>query len=187
MEVRGIGIINVAAMHQMHPQRERVDLIITLKVWEDVPDVDRLGMEDQHVEILGIKIPISSSRCAPGDCAAREVAYQTKLKQSGYNPAKELNDRSCADGGEGSLDGEQKRKNVKTSVVRHAVFPFQVRFLITFTFYDPASSHLRSKRPSPPPKTASTIPVFPLCKYLTALRLVCLEYPDLLPQPGEKR
>src|ERR1051325_11259884 len=59
MEVRGIGIINVAAMFGIKCIRseKRVDLIITLKVWEEVPDVDRLGMEDQHVEILGIKIP----------------------------------------------------------------------------------------------------------------------------------
>jgi len=101
MEVRGIGIINVAAMFGIKCIRseKRVDLIITLKVWDDVPDVDRLGMEDQYVEILGIKIPHIIIPVRPGRDLARlaEVAaYQTKLKQSGYNPAKELNDRLIA-------------------------------------------------------------------------------------------
>jgi HPr kinase/phosphorylase len=101
MEVRGIGIINVAAMFGVKCIRneKRVDLVITLKLWEEVPDVDRLGMEDQFVEILGIKIPHIILPVRPGRDLARLVevaAYQTKLKQSGYNPAKELNDRLIA-------------------------------------------------------------------------------------------
>jgi HPr kinase/phosphorylase len=101
MEVRGIGIINVAAMFGVKCIRneKRVDLVITLKAWEEVPDVDRIGMEDQHVEILGISIPHIIIPVRPGRDLARLVevaAYQTKLKQSGYNPAKELNDRLIA-------------------------------------------------------------------------------------------
>ena len=101
MEVRGIGIINVAAMFGIRAIRreKRVDLVVTLKGWEDVPDVDRLGMEEQYLEILGIKIPHIIIPVRPGRDLARLVevaAYQTKLKQSGYNPAKELNDRLIA-------------------------------------------------------------------------------------------
>src|SRR2546429_5882283 len=59
MEVRGIGIINVAAMFGVKSIRaeKRVDLVVSLKPWEEVPDVDRLGMEEEFVEILGSKIP----------------------------------------------------------------------------------------------------------------------------------
>jgi HPr kinase/phosphorylase len=101
MEVRGIGIINVAAMFGIRAIRreKRVDLVVTLKAWEDVPDVDRLGMEEQYLEILGIKVPHIIIPVRPGRDLARLVevaAYQTKLKQSGYNPAKELNDRLIA-------------------------------------------------------------------------------------------
>jgi len=101
MEVRGIGIINVAAMFGVKSIRneKRVDLVVTLKAWEDVPDVDRLGMEDQHTEILGVPIPHIIIPVRPGRDLARLVevaAYQTKLKQSGCNPAKELNDRLIA-------------------------------------------------------------------------------------------
>ncbi|MEY2411127.1 MAG: HPr kinase/phosphorylase [Verrucomicrobiota bacterium] len=101
MEVRGIGIINVAAMFGVKSIRneKRVDLVVSLKAWEDVPDVDRLGLEEQHVEILGIQIPHIILPVRPGRDLARLVevaAYQTKLKSSGYNPAKELNDRLIA-------------------------------------------------------------------------------------------
>ena len=98
MEVRGIGIINVAAMFGVKSIRheKRVDLAITLKAWNEVEDVDRLGMEQEYVKILGIDIPHITLPVRPGRDLARLIevaAFQTKLKSSGHNPAKELNDR----------------------------------------------------------------------------------------------
>lgn len=98
MEVRGIGIINVAAMFGVKCIRheKKVDLVITLKAWNDVPDVDRLGIEQEYVRILGVDIPHMIIPVRPGRDLARLIevaAFQTKLKSSGYNPAKELNDR----------------------------------------------------------------------------------------------
>jgi len=77
-------------------QEKRVDLIISLKSWNEVPDVDRLGMEQEYVKILGIDVPHITIPVRPGRDLARLIevaAFQTKLKSSGYNPAKELNDR----------------------------------------------------------------------------------------------
>jgi HPr kinase/phosphorylase len=101
MEVRGIGIINVAAMFGVRSIRleKRVDLVVTLKLWNEVPDVDRLGIEDQYVDILDVKIPHIIIPVRPGRDLARLIevaAFQTKLKLSGYNPAKELNERLIA-------------------------------------------------------------------------------------------
>src|SRR5215471_14443546 len=98
MEVRGIGIINVAAMFGIKSIRseKRVDLVLTLKVWNEVSDVDRLGMEQEYVKILGVDVAHITIPVRPGRDLARLIevaAYQTKLKMSGYNPAKELNDR----------------------------------------------------------------------------------------------
>lgn len=98
MEVRGIGIINVAAMFGVKciRQDKRVDLVITLKTWNEVPDVDRLGMEQEYVKILDVDIPHITIPVRPGRDLARLIevaAFQAKLKSSGYNPAKELNDR----------------------------------------------------------------------------------------------
>jgi HPr kinase/phosphorylase len=101
MEVRGIGIINVQAMFGVRSVRheKRVDLVITLKEWDQVPDVDRVGMEEKHIQILGVDVPHMIIPVRPGRDLARLVevaAFQTKLKQSGYNPAKELNDMLIA-------------------------------------------------------------------------------------------
>jgi HPr kinase/phosphorylase len=98
MEVRGIGIINVAAMFGVKciRQEKRVDLVVTLKSWNEVPDVDRIGMEQEFVQILGTDVPHITIPVRPGRDLARLIevaAFQTKLKSSGYNPAKELNDR----------------------------------------------------------------------------------------------
>ncbi|HWQ93353.1 MAG TPA: HPr(Ser) kinase/phosphatase, partial [Clostridia bacterium] len=101
MEVRGIGIINVAAMFGVKSirQEKRVDLIVSLKSWNEVQDVDRLGMEEEYIKILGIDVPHITIPVRPGRDLARLIevaAFQTKLKSSGYNPAKELNDRLIA-------------------------------------------------------------------------------------------
>jgi HPr kinase/phosphorylase len=101
MEVRGIGIINVATMFGVKGIRtaKRVDLVVSLKVWNEVHDVDRLGMDQQFVKILGLEVPHIIIPVRPGRDLARLIevaAFQTKLKLTGQNPAKELNDRLIA-------------------------------------------------------------------------------------------
>lgn len=101
MEVRGIGIINVASMFGVRSIRTQkgVDLVVTLKSWNDVPDVERLGMEQEYVKILGVEVPHIIIPVRPGRDLARLIevaAFQIKLKSSGQNPAKELNDRLIA-------------------------------------------------------------------------------------------
>jgi HPr kinase/phosphorylase len=80
-------------------QEKRVDLVVSLKAWNDVLDVDRLGMEEEYVKILGVDIPHITIPVRPGRDIPRLVevsAFQIKLKSSGYNPARELNDRLIA-------------------------------------------------------------------------------------------
>ena len=101
MEIRGIGIINVAAMFGVRSIRheKRVDLVVTLKQWEHVTDVDRLGLEQEYVKVLGLDIPNITIPVRPGRDLARLIevaAFQTKLKMSGYNAAKDLNERLLA-------------------------------------------------------------------------------------------
>ena len=98
MEVRGIGIINVAAMFGVRSirRRKRVELVITLRSWEDVQDIDRVGMEQEFTKILGQDIPHMTIPVRPGRDLARLIevaALHIKLKNSGYNAAKDLNER----------------------------------------------------------------------------------------------
>ena len=101
MEVRGIGIINVAAMFGVKAVRtnKRVDLVVTLKAWAEVKDIDRLGMESEYEQVLGIDVPHITIPVRPGRNLARLVevaAYHTKMKLAGINPARELNERLMA-------------------------------------------------------------------------------------------
>lgn len=101
MEIRGIGIVNVAAMFGAKSVRleKRVDLIITLMAWDDARDVDRLGMEESTKEILGVPIPHMVIPVRPGRDLARLIevaALHTKLRRAGHNPARELNERLMA-------------------------------------------------------------------------------------------
>jgi HPr kinase/phosphorylase len=101
MEVRGIGIINVADMFGVRSIRveKTVDLVVSLKQWDEVPDVDRVGMEQEFVKILGLPVPHIIIPVRPGRDLARLIevaAFQIKLKSAGRNPAKELNDRLIA-------------------------------------------------------------------------------------------
>ena len=101
MEIRGIGIINVAAMFGIKSVRrdKTLNLIVTLKQWDEVADVERLGIEQEFINVLGVDIPHITIPVRPGRDLARLIevaAYQTKLKISGYNAAQELNERLIA-------------------------------------------------------------------------------------------
>ena len=101
MEVRGIGIIDVGAMFGVKSIRseKQVDLVVTLADWNEVSEVDRLGMDEETCEILGINVPHITIPIRPGRDIARlvEVAsFQSKLKRSGHNAAEELNKRLIA-------------------------------------------------------------------------------------------
>jgi HPr kinase/phosphorylase len=101
MEIRGIGIVNVAAMFGVKSIRKEknLDLVITLKAWNEVEDVDRVGMEQEFVKVLGVNIPHITIPVRPGRDLARLIevaAFQTKLKMSGYNAAEDLNQRLIA-------------------------------------------------------------------------------------------
>ncbi len=98
MEVRGLGIINVAQIFGVRSIRneKRVDLVVTLKEWNDVKDIDRLGAERANYEILRIKVPQVIIPVRPGRDIAQLIevaALDQKLKSMGHNSAKELNAR----------------------------------------------------------------------------------------------
>jgi len=101
MEIRGIGIINVAAMFGVKSirQEKRLDLVVTLKAWSEVGEVDRIGIEQEFDKVLGVDIPHIIIPVRPGRDLARLIevaAFQTKLKLSGHNAAQELNERLIA-------------------------------------------------------------------------------------------
>jgi len=96
MEVRGIGIINVASVFGIGSIRieKRLDLVVTLKEWQDLEAVDRIGLDQEFYEILGLQVPHVTIPVRPGRDIARLIevaAMDQKLKGLGQNSAVQFN------------------------------------------------------------------------------------------------
>jgi HPr kinase/phosphorylase len=98
MEVRGIGIINVASIFGIGSIRieKRLDLVVTLKDWQELEEVDRIGLDRELYEVLKIQVPHVTIPVRPGRDIARLVevaALDQKLKGLGRNSAVEFNEK----------------------------------------------------------------------------------------------
>ena len=96
MELRGIGIIDVRRIFGTGAvkESEKVELVIKFEHWVEGKMYDRLGLENEYVEILGIKIPAITVPVRPGRnlAAILEIAAMNfRLKKMGYNTAEEFN------------------------------------------------------------------------------------------------
>jgi HPr kinase/phosphorylase len=96
MEVRGIGIINVASVFGIGSIRveKRLDLVATLKDWKEMEAVDRIGLDREFYEILGLQVPHVTIPVRPGRDMARLIevaAMDQKLKDLGQNSALDFN------------------------------------------------------------------------------------------------
>jgi len=95
VELRGIGIINVAKLFGMGAVREQneINLVVNIVPWKQETAYDRLGLEDQHTEILGVKIPMNTIPVTPGRNLAvilEVAAMNNRQRKMGYNPALEF-------------------------------------------------------------------------------------------------
>ena len=98
MEIRGLGVINVMSIFGIGSVRteKRLDLIVTLKDWEELEEVDRIGLDPEYFEILEILVPHITIPVRVGRDLARLVevaALDQKLKSMGQNSAVEFNER----------------------------------------------------------------------------------------------
>jgi HPr kinase/phosphorylase len=98
MEVRGIGIINVVSVFGIGAIRneKRLDLVVTLKDWQELEEVDRIGLDRELYEILKIQVPHITIPVRPGRDIARLIevaAMDQKLKGLGVNGAVEFNEK----------------------------------------------------------------------------------------------
>ena len=98
MEVRGLGIINIKHLFGVASIRERkkIDLVIELVEWQDGHEYDRLGLEENHYELLGVKLPLRILPVRQGRNITTlvEVAARNQLlKEMGYHSAAEFEER----------------------------------------------------------------------------------------------
>jgi HPr kinase/phosphorylase len=98
MEVRGLGVINVMSIFGVGSVRleKRLDLVVSLRDWQELEEVDRIGLDPEFFEILNIQVPHVTIPVRMGRDLARLVevaALDQKLKAMGHHSALEFNQR----------------------------------------------------------------------------------------------
>ena len=95
IELRGIGIINVARVFGIGSVRwsVEVEMVVQLEPWDRTKNYDRTGLETEYYDILGVKVPSMLIPVMPGRNLAvilETAAINNRQKEMGYNAAKEL-------------------------------------------------------------------------------------------------
>ena len=96
IEIRGIGIINVAHLYGAVCVRDKkkVDVVVKLEAWDEAKFYDRIGLDQQFCDILDKKIPYHILPVKPGRDVVlliETIALNHRLKEMGLNSAKEFN------------------------------------------------------------------------------------------------
>ena len=98
IELRGVGVVDIKTLFGVQSVIETacIDLVIKLKEWDQEEDYDRLGLNDEYIEILGNKVVCHSIPIRPGRNLAvivEAAAINYRQKKMGYNAAQELYNR----------------------------------------------------------------------------------------------
>ena len=98
IELRGIGIVDVRRLFGMGSVKatEKVDMIINLEPWVQGKMYDRMGLDTEFTDIMGIKIPTTTIPVKPGRNLAvvlEIAAMNNRQKKMGYNTAEEFNQK----------------------------------------------------------------------------------------------
>ena len=98
VELRGIGIVDVRRLFGMGAvkETEKIDLVINLENWQQGKMYDRLGLDNETVDILGINVPSIVLPVCPGrnlSVVIEVAAMNNRQKRMGYNTAEEFNKR----------------------------------------------------------------------------------------------
>lgn len=95
IELRGIGIVDVKTLYGVSSVKDTqsIDLVIRLEDWDKEKEYDRLGLEEEYTEYLGIKVVCHNIPIRPGRNLAiicESAAINHRQKKMGYNAAQEL-------------------------------------------------------------------------------------------------
>ena len=98
MEIRGLGVINIRDLFGVAATRssKRVELVVQLERWDPVREYDRLGLDEERHDVLGVSVPMIRMPVAPGRNLAIlvEVAARNQLLRArGHHAARELAER----------------------------------------------------------------------------------------------
>jgi HPr kinase/phosphorylase len=96
MEIRGLGIINITHLFGVGAIRDRkqIQLVVSLETWDQSKNYDRIGAEENTVDILGVHVPLVTVPIKPGrnvPVIIETAARNERLKKMGFYSAKEFN------------------------------------------------------------------------------------------------
>ncbi len=95
IELRGVGIINARRIFGMGAVKmtERIDLVVNLEIWNPDKVYERMGLDEEYTELLGVKLKTVTIPVKPGRNLAiiiEVAAMNNRQKKMGYNAAQEL-------------------------------------------------------------------------------------------------
>ncbi|MBE6758007.1 MAG: HPr(Ser) kinase/phosphatase [Ruminococcaceae bacterium] len=95
IELRGVGIVNARRIFGMGAVKmtEKIDMVISMEQWDSEKVYDRMGLNNEYTEILGIHVPSYTIPVKPGRNLAiiiEVAAMNNRQKKMGYNAAQEL-------------------------------------------------------------------------------------------------
>jgi len=96
MEIRGVGIIDIAALFGIRAirQQKRIEVVVQLELWDHDRVYSRTGLEYETKEILGVSLPCITVPLNPGKnitVISEVVAMNHLLKYAGIHPARAFN------------------------------------------------------------------------------------------------
>ena len=95
IEIRGVGVVNARRLFGIGSVKmsEKIDMVIQLEPWDPEKAYDRLGLDSETLDILGINVPISVVPVTPGrniSIIIEAAAMNNRQKKMGYNAARQL-------------------------------------------------------------------------------------------------
>ena len=114
--LRGVGIINARRIFGMGAVKltEKIDMCINMELWDATKVYDRMGIDSEYTEILGIRVPVMTIPVKPGRNLAviiEVAAMNNRQKKMGYNAAQELLSSLGMDIND--LQGDEIRKDLE--------------------------------------------------------------------------
>ena len=96
MEIRGLGVIDIARLYGLNSVRDRkpVEMVFQLEEWDNTKNYDRLGISGMTTTILGVNIPMVLIPVKPGrniPIIIEAAVIHDRLKSQGVHVAKEFN------------------------------------------------------------------------------------------------
>lgn len=95
VELRGIGVVDIKSLYGVEcvKEQQQIDMVINLEQWDGSAGYDRLGLEEEFEEILGVHVVRHRVPVRPGRNLAvviETAAVNNRQKKMGYNAAEEL-------------------------------------------------------------------------------------------------